>query len=389
MVVPNDDEAALSPPPSVVDDPAPPPPQQQLLVIATRIHRGESSSTTIPTEDAHHIAQQIQQFCRFCQASHHDLNHHHHHHDNNNNNNLRTTVVRGTIAVDVTPNTDLWTIVQQAVVESTTSVVVEIHVIPVQPWGRFTPALNALLSDAAQTYQQLILDDPNDVVVVVGGAILYCSLETTTTCSSSSRAVRTLLSHMDYETTLVCGAALPGHDHITTRTTTTTTTGPTTTILNGRTSPWNTFAMWNIEHLAKIGFVTVSEGWIEDRKSTHDDDTTRKRSIAGIEEVATIALLQQLFHPHTQVMAKLISVQSEEEEDAAVRLWDMTSTTDPARQQWHEYKMQSKVSRARAQLRLLSLLPDNDSDNDDDTKEDPKQEPRLESSTRPGIVYHY
>ncbi len=353
------DEA--SPPVVKEEDHAPPPPRkEQLLVIATRIHRGESSTTTM--EDADHIQQQIQQFCRFCQASHRDIN------DPDAASTSRTsTVVRGVIAVDVTtPNEDLLAIVRAAVGPSV-GPVVEIHVLPVQPWGTFTPALNALLSDAAQALRRLAAAAASrPSVVVVGGAILYCSLETTTS-SSSSRAVRTLFQYMDYETTLVCGAVLPGHEH-------TPTTGSTpTTILNGRTSPWNTFALWNVNKLSKIGFVTVSEGLTVDL-ANHDTTT---KSIAGIEEVATIALLQQLFNPHTEMMAKLISV--------GPVVWD-TTTTDPARQQWHDYKMQSKVQRAREQLRFLSLLPD---DIEEEEGSDQKNEPRSESSSRPGIVYHY
>ena len=201
---------------------------------------------------------------------------------------------------------------------------------------------------------------------------------------------------MDYDTTLVCGAVLPGHDYqhhhrryddidddIDHRSPSTSSIRtPTTTILNGRTSPWNTFALWNINKLSKIGFVTVSDGLHIDMNPTG----IQTKSIAGIEEVVTIALLQKLYDPHTEMMAKLISLSHPAETNStndsattSMLQWDTssTTTTDIGRQQWHEYKMQSKLQRAHAQLQLLSLLPST-TDDDDDV-----------SSSRPGIVYQY
>ena len=194
---------------------------------------------------------------------------------------------------------------------------------------------------------------------------------------------------MDYDTTLVCGAVLPGHDYRNEQPPpaqqSSTTKTPTATILNGRTSPWNTFALWNINKLSKIGFVSVSDGLPVDLTTT----TATTKSIAGIEEVATIALLQKLFNPHTEMMAKLISLSHPTNSDGSSNnggagvLWDTSSTTDVGRQQWHEYKMQSKYQRAQEQLQLLALAAPGSVHSNLDAP------PPSESSIPSGIVYHY
>ena len=378
---------------------SPPPPPQQLLVIATRIHLGESSSSQINTVV---IQQQMEQFYHFCHECHRDF---HHPHDNNSNNQNIDTIVRGVIAVDVTPNEDLIRIVRAALHNhdtdrSTTTMMNDIDIVPVQPWGKFTPALNALLTYAANALRTLVVTSTNGSSGaipprVVGGCILYCSLETTnnngntSSSSSSCHPIRTLFQHMDYDTTLVCGAVLPGHDYRNEQPPpaqqSSTTKTPTTTILNGRTSPWNTFALWNINKLSKIGFVSVSDGLHVDLTTT----TATTKSIAGIEEVTTIALLQKLFNPHTEMMAKLISLSHPTNSDGSSNnggagvLWDTSSTTDVGRQQWHEYKMQSKYQRAQEQLQLLALAAPGSVHSNLDAP------PPSESSIPSGIVYHY
>ena len=297
-----------------------------LLVIATRIHLGEASR--VPE----HLEAQVRQFCQMVQDCALHLK--------------DIATIQGAIAVDATrrptPNedVDLLAMVQHHCVTQLSSLSDDdpsfphrrplVYVIPVQPWGKFVPALNALVAYAARTLQQHA-SSPS-------GAILFCSLETVVTPTS----VQVLLSHLHFPDTLVCGAVLQGHDY----------RGPEKdallsmndipsdnsqalrTTLNGLTSPWNTLALWNISKLSLTGFLAVSEG-------LHDDMT-----IAGIEEVATISVLQKL-HP-ARMKAKLISVASIE--------WNTDSfAQDPARKAWHENKMKSKLSRAAKQLKLLQL----------------------------------
>jgi hypothetical protein len=54
--------------------------------------------------------------------------------------------------------------------------------------------------------------------------------------------------------------------------------------LNGRTTPWNTLAIWKVSMLALTGFPLVSDGIVT-------DDATEPSF--GVEEVVTIALLQR------------------------------------------------------------------------------------------------
>jgi hypothetical protein len=396
--------------------------EDQVLVIATRIHLGEA--TSIPSN----LNEQIQQFYNFCNDCSINVN------TTNHSNQIH---IYGVIAVDAKPivqipssssviggdgdyskndsdgtgsyvvdggsttanvkanvnpigtsNCSLVDVVRNACTkaesnyETTTTDgkqrdPIHIHIIPVQPWGKYVPALNALLSYAAQVLQQHNIDK------ITNGSILYCSLETSTT---SVNAIQLLLSNMNYNTTLVCGAVLSGHEYHGTQhssidcdkrdmnnngdtsNSSTITTEPVATTLNGRTTPWNTLALWNISKLSKIGFLPVSDGICIDvdemnRASTNSDNTNysnkmNPQSIAGVEEVITISVLQKLYNPHIDMVAKLIYTPS--------IAWDIVSfQNDPKRQVYHEQKMQSKLQRAQQQLQILSL------------------------DSTPGIVYHY
>lgn len=187
----------------------------------------------------------------------------------------------------------------------------------------FVPALNAALG-----------------VALDGGFshILFLSLET----GLPAAAFRRLAAHFDENEDLVVGAALEGHRF-----------RAGLQPLNGCTSPWNTCALWSVPKLARTGFLAVSDGLPGDR------------GVAGIEEVAAIAVAQHLRMPPAHglggflsrwfaggrggggVRAKLVSLRGHVAWDV---VWD-----DPARQAWHAKKMESKVQRAEAQLAALGL----------------------------------
>jgi hypothetical protein len=283
-----------------------------ILVIATRIHLGEASR--LPD----HFEGQVRQFCQMVQ----DIA----------SNFQPSITVQGVVAVDAArkpANQGGESIDLVAEVQRGCSVSLEdpamVQVLPVQPWGKFVPALNACVSYAARLVQQAAASK---------GILLFVSLETIAVPAS----VQILLSHLNYDDTLVCGAVLPGHEYHGPSKSDTTANSvplePTAVTLNGLTSPWNTLALWNVSKLSLTGFLAVSEG-------LHDDPT-----IAGIEEVAVIATLQKLFPPQ-EMKAKLIALSSSVQ-------WDIASfAQDPARQAWHATKMQSKRSRAAQQLVLL------------------------------------
>lgn len=134
---------------------------------------------------------------------------------------------RAVIAVDSNPRLPGYDLPSAVLIASEPYALID--VVPVSPWGKFVPALNALVSWACDH-----------------GAtrVLFLSAET----SLSPETIRYLSSHVD-EDTLVAGAALPGHVY-----------RPGLNDLNGRTTPWNTAAVWNLAKLCLLGFPLVAEG---------------------------------------------------------------------------------------------------------------------------------
>jgi len=100
----------------------------------------------------------------------------------------------------------------------------------VDPWGAFTPALNALAAHASKQGC---------------GLALFASVETT----FSSETVAALREQLVTHDALVVGAALPGHDFREGR-----------RPLGGRTAPWNTLALWRLDRLCLVGFPLVADG---------------------------------------------------------------------------------------------------------------------------------
>jgi hypothetical protein len=158
--------------------------------------------------------------------------------------------------------------------------------------------------------------------------------------SAPKEAIQTLLSATrnldgsEDSDVLVAGARLAGHDYRA-QEDATAVVAP----LTGRTSPWNTLAVWNLRKLALTGFQLVSDGLVT------DDDKNQEPWYGGIEEVVAIALLQKLLGAD-RAKAKLLHIPGIE--------WDQ-NFDDPERKRWHEYKMESKATRAAHQLALTRL----------------------------------
>ncbi|CAH0520071.1 unnamed protein product [Peronospora belbahrii] len=187
----------------------------------------------------------------------------------------------------------------------------KVKIIPMLYWGKFVPALNALIGTAADYFPK-------------ADTLLLQSLEINVDADS----VESLRSHFDLTRDLVVGAALPGHDFQ---------SNPASqpVELSGLTSPWNTLALWNLEQLTKIGFALMG-----DALRLEVDGIG---SAAGIEEVATIAMYQQLYVGTTSpTMAKLVRIPS--------IAWQVDQLHDLKRVAWHEKKMASKQQRAAAQI---------------------------------------
>ena len=182
------------------------------LVIATRLHLGNASAPP-DSEKLNTMVKNFLQFCKNCKASH------------------------AAIAVDATPKVpgyDYVQAVESAAHDASFSMEEQhpaLQVLPVTPWGKFVPALNALIRYASVDCKAQL--------------ILFVSAET----EASASSVSILVNEVD-SSTLVVGAALPGHDY----------RQDEKMPLNGRNSPWNTLAVWNLPNLALNGFPMVSDG---------------------------------------------------------------------------------------------------------------------------------
>lgn len=184
----------------------------------------------------------------------------------------------------------------------------EVMVFPVTPWGKVVQAPNALLMKSAEREVS---------------HLLFASTEYPLTESLAAR----LQSQFD-QNTLVVGARLPTHDFK---------APPTETTVVHRASgmqiPWNTCALWSVEHLVHTGFVLAAD-------SLHDPDN------AGMEEMGTIAA-QQILWPGKAV-AKLVTLHD----------GDLVLNTHGWNIQRHEryvQNLESKNARSAAQLGRLAL----------------------------------
>lgn len=295
------------------------------LVVATRLHLGRS---TTPPNNLEDIASKFYSTCRLAA-----------------DNRLQSSHVLALIAVQDTRSTtsnitaspseeentsyDFVKAVRDACIKVSESChnlqKIQLHVIPIAPWGKFVPALNALIAFSCQTQPARTKEGKSHFT-----HIMFVSAELQlSTASIDALLDRTVAD----DSTLVVGARLAGHDYNPRGE-----SAPVTVPLNGRTSPWNTLAVWNLPMLARTGFCLVSEGL--------SPSSTSEESYAGVEEVATIALQQHL-HGEDKARAVLVQVPGVS--------WDVSFDGDPERQTWHARKMESKLTRAQTQLDILGL----------------------------------
>mmetsp|Transcript_13288 Transcript_13288/g.26684 ORF Transcript_13288/g.26684 Transcript_13288/m.26684 type:complete len:277 (+) Transcript_13288:127-957(+) len=185
-----------------------------------------------------------------------------------------------------------------------------VHIIPVTPWGKFVPALNSLVLHAKT---QLNAD-----------LIMFVSAEVNLACTT----VRTLCRHVtENKNVIVAGAAMNGHQYQSDSSSNDGSSKRKVVPLTGRTTPWNTLCVWDLDKLSMTGFSMISD----------------LGKSGGVEECVAIALLQRIF-PESE--ARLVKVDGFEWEDAF---------QDEERRKWHDEKMRSKVERPRHQLELLQL----------------------------------
>lgn len=166
-------------------------------------------------------------------------------------------------------------------------------------WGKFTPALNAIVYNTAMAECT---------------HLLLCSVEMNIT----PEIVDSLKEHMDGET-LVVGAKLLGHEF-----------NKGTVVGTGTTIPWNTVALWNLRYLSRTGFLLVG-------------DAPFDPGSAGVEELTTCAVLQKLY-PHLKI--KLVEIPG---------LTYKIQNLSTERMALHAKKLSSKEDRAQKQLDYIEL----------------------------------
>lgn len=178
----------------------------------------------------------------------------------------------------------------------------KIQIFHIDPWISFTQPLNMLVEKALSMGAK---------------ELLFQSIEVEISLSD----IQKLESKLD-DLTLVVGAKLHtdhGKDYCG------------YVKLDGWTTPWNTLALWNIEKLGLVGFLSISSGNLENIPG-------------GIEEVVTISLLQQL--KKNSMNAKLVPLDNLQ--------WH-TNFDSLERERYHKQKMASKEERSKIQLAKLGL----------------------------------
>lgn len=182
----------------------------------------------------------------------------------------------------------------------------KIIVLPIFPWGRFVSALNASLRE--------VLDQGNNRM------IMFQSLEFFTDKAVVDEMIDQMLAD---DNILVIGPTMNGHVFQEGK-----------MPLSGRTCPWNTCAIWDLEKLHILGFPFIGDGLFNSGSET-----------GGVEEVSTVAILQAINPSWKAILLKISPYLSN---------WEDTFL-DPQRAEYHEKKMKSKDDRPRAHLQKLGL----------------------------------
>ena len=180
----------------------------------------------------------------------------------------------------------------------------EVDAFGVRPWGKFVFPLNTIVSRAT---------------VLGADRLLLASAE----FPPLEEQTNVLLGHIDNDT-LVAGARFSDHEF-----------KEGNNVGTGVTIPWNTFAVWNLRLLARVGFPLLGDAPFDTAK-------------AGVEEVCTISILQKLCGA-SSAKAKLVSI------EGFYEVWN-TAGWDAERLVKHHAKILSKNSRPQAQLEWARLV---------------------------------
>jgi hypothetical protein len=176
-----------------------------------------------------------------------------------------------------------------------------LRVITIDPWIGYSAPLNVVLAHAATLGARTLLLQSLDV---------RCTRD----------AVQLLYALLD-DATLVAGARMT-QEHA---------PGSGLQPINAINSPWNTLALWQISKLRLAGFCAIA-------------DSDPPLSYGGMEEVATISILQHLYPGKMRAVVA----------DAGSISWKTPDDSPPSFCR-HWRKMASKLVRAESQLQLLNV----------------------------------
>ena len=212
---------------------------------------------------------------------------------------------------------------------------VDLHVLPVQPWGHVIPALNSLLYAALE----------------IGATfIIFQSVEVHMKAWHVSHLVR----QVSQPDVLVAGAALVGSHvlHLDNVHCEPHPTDPRCALRNassplgtraqveatGLTSPWNTASVWHAASLGRTGFLAVSEGM----------GAATRSYMAMIEEPTLLSFVQHLpVSMRGRHRAKLLVFPEPP-------VWHVRFS-DSARQRYQSWKLETRAARHRLQLDALGI----------------------------------
>ena len=267
------------------------------LVIGTRLHLGKASSPP-SQEKTKSILTNLKKIAD----------------DVASTNQYETEVL---VAVDATPKLEDYNYVEavRSAIECCESNkdserLTKFHIIPVMPWGKFVPGLNALVLHAKAHFE--------------ADLIMFMSAEVNISSAAVCKLCRNVTENKNV---IVAGAAMNGHQYHAGVSDIDGNPNRQVVPLTGRTTPWNTLCVWNLDKLSLTGFSMISD----------------LGQSAGVEECVAIALLQKLF-PESE--ARLVKVDGIE--------WEETFH-DEERKKWHDKKMKSKIERPKIQLDILGI----------------------------------
>ena len=220
-----------------------------------------------------------------------------------------------------------------------------VQLVRVAPWGRFVPALNALVQSAAA------IDEVQ--------CVYFTSLE----AQCSADEVRAMRVELSSGNVMLVGLRLAGHEwHGPDELLPSSSSSPSASglaPLSGVTCPWNTNALWSLPQLRRTGFLNVSEdaehGGVEEVAVVATHAALHASAGAEVDVREEKAAVFACSSP--EPLAVLIDFERSGGGSSSSSSWSSWKAEweDAGRRAWHQRKMASKAERAKWQLQQIGL----------------------------------